>query len=407
MWNDSITKFNNKLTKGARVSISDAQIRSFRGALQLALNGASKLTVLGHTTIVADGNKTNNISSGSGSSSNASRFNSSNSNNNVKFITLAELEDTAVGSANNVMGVVTRVDEFVEFKTKAGKTCSKQIVNLTDEDDVHVAITIMFRRTALPATFGEGSIMVCRDLQTGEFRGERSYTMLRFDTATSIRDHETHARYRAIREWAAASKQRLLVQAKRVTIRGLDAAMDGGSGGGYDDPDDDGSSGNRHNNNDNKRVYVVACITNIRADAKTPPWYLGCGSCKRKAQPSSAQDGAYECSACGTTFKQATPWYMLRFALTDQTGSRMVTAFQTEAQAILGVTSEELYKAYSTNMARYLSILARAANRQMVCALERRPARTDGQKYDLQMTGITELNYALETARALALLRQS
>jgi len=101
---------------------------------------------------------------------------------------------------------------------------------------------------------------------------------------------------------------------------------------------------------------------NEQAGAEKYPWYLACPNpeCKNK-KVTEDTDGSVRCDKCGANHAQGVPRYILNMIICDHTGSAWVTAFNDQAQEILGQPAATLleYKS-SHNEAAFEAVFQRA-----------------------------------------------
>ncbi|KAG6545076.1 hypothetical protein Mapa_013459 [Marchantia paleacea] len=83
---------------------------------------------------------------------------------------------------------------------------------------------------------------------------------------------------------------------------------------------------------------VRACISFIKPDQAM--WYLACTACNRKVNQES--DSSYWCEGCSKSYDTCNRRYIMLAKISDHSGEAWISAFNEEAESILGYSAERL-----------------------------------------------------------------
>jgi len=117
--------------------------------------------------------------------------------------------------------------------------------------------------------------------------------------------------------------------------------------------------GMKANRKDAAFFTVVASITTVAQSTDRKPWYEANpdqNSDAKNAKVTPAGDGKWLCEKNGKTYNSYLPRYILRFCATDFTGNIWLTAFNENAEKILGKTAVEAENLLNTDSNAYEEI---------------------------------------------------
>jgi len=160
-----------------------------------------------------------------------------------------------------------------------------------------------------------------------------------------------------------------------------------------------------------EKADVIVCpstITYFKRDftSEKMPWYLACPNkdCNKKVTVNDVS-GEVFCEKCNMNYAQGVPRYILNFIICDYSGSAWVTAFNEQAEAILGVPASRLQECKTANNEQaFESVFQQAVFKSFVFKI-RAKAETvqDEQRVRCHAIGIAPLDYRKE---AQALLQE-
>jgi len=255
------------------------------------------------------------------------------------FVSIRDIAMTPKDSVVDVIGVVSEVGNLDEITTKEGKQLSKRTVNIIDDSNASIELTL-WRNRAEEFAGAVGSILLVRKCRVSDFSGKSlsalssSYIELNPDLKEAHR----------LRGWYDQTGGQVPVQ--KLTQGG------GGGGGGE-------ASGTfeKKSFSQIKQEYlgfsapakfaVRGTVTILKHD--TDPWYPACPGrdpqdaarlCNKKLFPNSS---VWSCEKCGQNWDKPSMRYILNLVACDHTGSSWMTAFNEVGVQILGQDADTLY----------------------------------------------------------------
>ncbi|KAJ7277071.1 hypothetical protein O6H91_02G027800 [Diphasiastrum complanatum] len=104
---------------------------------------------------------------------------------------------------------------------------------------------------------------------------------------------------------------------------------------------------------------VRACISFVKPEQ--PMWYLACGTCNRKVTEEG--HSSFWCEGCQKRYETCNRRYIMSAKMTDSTGETWISAFNEQAEQLLGHSAEELAKIRSQddNGKSYLAELTKVS----------------------------------------------
>jgi len=109
--------------------------------------------------------------------------------------------------------------------------------------------------------------------------------------------------------------------------------------------------------------YYSVCATVLQLKSENC-LYQACpnGDCKKKVL--DQQNGMYRCEKCNQEFPEFRWRILMQMNIADMTGNQWCTAFQEQAETILGTTCEDLGRLKTADMEDYTRIFSRANFKQ-------------------------------------------
>lgn len=257
----------------------------------------------------------------------------------LEFTTIADLEGLHIADKEsvyvNMMVYVREVGEINNFQSRSGKDLTKRDVTIADHTNVAITCTLWGKHAENndANVIPPGTVLCLPNCRVSSFGG-------RSVSANSIKT-ENIDQYEIYQNVQVASTGPNDQSIKKLTRRG-------GSSG----PTDrltwgeafDGQKG--HNTSavsDFKGDYfeVSGFIRYVPHNFEKPPWYKSVPSDENNSKVIE-ENGKWLDTKTNTTYDTYVPRYVLRLQLSDHTGGQYVTAFNEEAEQILGVTAKTL-----------------------------------------------------------------
>ncbi|EGT31912.1 hypothetical protein CAEBREN_17155 [Caenorhabditis brenneri] len=251
---------------------------------------------------------------------------------NLKRISLGEIAGHS-GERIDVLAYVEKMDpKPTEFTSKAGKTVVKRDMELIDESNRFVKLTL-WGEEAIKADYLHKVVAFKGVIPKKDFNG--AYSLGTGYGARIIADPEISG-VTELYEWYKTVKPTKpsgsSSEAPR-TIAGLQKMQFGDSEKG-------------------DFASVKAMITRINPNTAL---YKGCSSegCQKKV---IELDGEFRCEKCNKTMRHFKWLYMMQFELSDETGQVYVTAFGDNATKVVGRTAAEVGELKETKPGEYNAV---------------------------------------------------
>ncbi|CAP31894.1 Protein CBR-RPA-1 [Caenorhabditis briggsae] len=258
---------------------------------------------------------------------------------NLKRVSLAEIAGHC-GEMIDVLVIVEKMDaEATEFTSKAGKTLTKREMELIDESQALVRLTL-WGDEAIKANVDDyhGKVIAFKGVIPREFNGGYS---LGTGSGTRIIPVPEISGVSELYDWYTTEKPHSELKLISQTSGGMSEAPRTIAGLQEMQFGKDSDKGDY--------ASVKAMITRINPNSAL---YKGCASegCQKKVIES---DGEYRCEKCNKSMNKFKWLYMMQFELSDETGQVYVTAFGDSAAKVVGKTAQEVGDLKDENLNEY------------------------------------------------------
>ncbi|XP_012231039.1 replication protein A 70 kDa DNA-binding subunit [Linepithema humile] len=246
------------------------------------------------------------------------------------FVPISRVEQKEKNDIIDVMGVVTTFSDVQHLQQRStGRDLTKRDVNIVDDSGVTVCVTL-WGKQAEDFDGSNNPILAIKQARVSEFNGGKSLTI--FNTSVVTKDPDLPEAHK-LRGWYAAGGH-------AETPKSLSRQ---GGGGDFNAPlhtfqeVSDARLGDKLNAAD--PYTVVATINLIRVENSV---YKACpvDGCKKKLIDQST--GVFRCEKCNKDFPNFSYRLIASMNIADATGSRWITAFNDDAEKILGMSAQEL-----------------------------------------------------------------
>ncbi|KAL2642129.1 hypothetical protein R1flu_009716 [Riccia fluitans] len=239
----------------------------------------------------------------------------------------------------DVIGVVQSVGSNMSIRRKSNnEEIPKRDITIADESMKTVVISLW---NDLATDYGakllnmvdEAPVVAFRSVRVGDYQGISLSSITKSTVIINPEIPET----KAIREWYDET-------GKSATMTPAGANLPGRNSGAV------GSSAPAERAKLSEVVLpevgdgkpacftVRACISFIKPDQAM--WYLACTSCNRKVNQES--DSSYWCEGCSKHYDSCNRRYIMLAKVSDHSGEAWISAFNEQAETILGHTAESL-----------------------------------------------------------------
>ncbi|XP_014477578.1 PREDICTED: replication protein A 70 kDa DNA-binding subunit [Dinoponera quadriceps] len=274
------------------------------------------------------------------------------------FSPISQLETMKKDETIDVLGVVTTCSELQTVSSRnTGKEHMKRDINIVDDSGVMVCVTL-WGKQAEEFDGSDNPIVAIKGARIGEFNGGKN---LSIGISGIIQKNPDLQEAHRLRGWYAKGGN--LENAKSLSRAG-------GGGGDVNAPlytfqeVTDAKLGERMNAAD---VFsVVATINIIRVENSI---YKACPveSCKKKLVDQST--GIFRCEKCNKDYPNFVYRLLASMNIADATGSRWITAFNEEAEKILGMSAQELGELKENDNDAYMQKFGDASFKRFTFAL--------------------------------------
>ncbi|TPX37051.1 hypothetical protein SmJEL517_g00865 [Synchytrium microbalum] len=260
----------------------------------------------------------------------------------IKAHPLSELLAVDANATIDVLGVVKDCGDLNSITTKAGRPANKRDLSIVDTGGYQVRATLWGKQAE---TFdGTGHpVIAIKGVKVGDFQG-RSLSALGSSTVLINPDiPDAHS----LRGWFDRDGM-------QMTFQSYTSGMSGGGPGSMPNVtkvitairDENLGMGDKPD-----YINTKATITHIKRENMS---YPACPTCNKKM---GEDGGGWRCEKCDKVLPQPTHRYLLNMTLSDHTGVVWATAFNTEAEMILGVKADDLARFKEEDEAQFNSII--------------------------------------------------
>ena len=254
---------------------------------------------------------------------------------------IGNLEQVEVGGTCDILGIVKSFDDCQEIvsQKQGGKVMHKRDLTLIDESNTEVRLTLWGEQAQEDdAQWRDHAVLACKQLKVSEWNG-RSLGALRSSQLVLQPDLPEAE---ALHVWWTTGGSSMTSQTLST----------GGAGGKGFRPCPFGQRKSLLSIKEESLghgekpdfITVKATVSLIRHDKE--PWYLAEPESKAKVVEQS--DGTFWCEKLNKSVEQPTYRFIMGLAVMDASGSSFVSCFNDEAQALLGLTADELHEKFDS-----------------------------------------------------------
>eukprot|EP01138_Halocafeteria_seosinensis_P008597 gb/GECG01008787.1/.p1 GENE.gb/GECG01008787.1/~~gb/GECG01008787.1/.p1 ORF type:complete len:685 (+),score=106.24 gb/GECG01008787.1/:1-2055(+) len=266
-------------------------------------------------------------------------------NEHFDFVSIGELEKMSTeGTIVDVIGVAKDVGEVATISTKGGNEVDKRDLSLVDRSGSQIQVTLWGEHAQTNTDQLEKAVVALKGVRLTDFNTRSLSTNRSSKVEVNPDINEAHQ----IRGWYDAGGAS--AETKVLTQRG---GTSGGSGAITNvelrktlSAIDDEGLGMDHEKAD--VIITKATVTQIFANPESPPWYpadptlLADGRKSRKKLVYDAARDQYISEITKGPVEQPDWVYVLRVAISDPTGSKIVTLFNEDAEQLVGKPASEM-----------------------------------------------------------------
>ncbi|KAL6256338.1 hypothetical protein P5V15_012455 [Pogonomyrmex californicus] len=298
------------------------------------------------------------------------------------FVSINQIENKEKNDIIDVLGVVSSVSDIVHLTRRTtGQDLVKRDLNIVDDSGTMVCVTL-WGKQAEDFDGSNNPVVAIKGARIGEFNGGKNLSLI--NSSVIEKDPDIPEAHRLIRWYTAGGHSE--------TVKSLSRA--GGSGDSnaplYTFQEiAEARLGEKMGSPD--LFSVVATINLVRVENSI---YKACPveSCKKKLIDQST--GIFRCEKCNKDYPNFVYRLLLSMNIADATGSRWITAFNEEAEKILGASAQELGELKETDNDAYMQKFGEASFKRFTFTLR---ARTevfqDEMRLKFQCTSVAPLNY--------------
>lgn len=305
------------------------------------------------------------------------------------FVPISRVEQKEKGDMIDVLGVVSTSSDLQHVTQRTtGRELMKRDVNIVDDSGVTVCVTLWGKQAE--EFDGSGNpILAIKQASVSEFNGGKSLTL--YGTSVIAKDPDIPEAHK-LRGWYAAGGH-------AETARSLSKQ----GGGDFSAPlctfkeVSDARLGDKLNIADT--YSVVATINLIRVENSV---YKACPTegCKKKLIDQSS--GIFRCEKCCKDFPNFIYRLIASMNIADATGSRWITAFNEDAEKILGMPAQELGELKENDNDAYMQKFGEASFKRFTFTIRARSeVFQDEMRVKHTCVSVTPLNYKTHLAHLI------
>ncbi|XP_039303739.1 replication protein A 70 kDa DNA-binding subunit isoform X2 [Solenopsis invicta] len=307
------------------------------------------------------------------------------SNNDIptlqyNFSPISQVEHKEKNDLLDVLGVVTTVGDVQHFTARTGRELIKRNISIVDDSDTMVTVTL-WGTQAEEFDASNNTIIAIKEARVDEFNGKHLSLIMSSIIEKDPNIPEAHR----LRGWYTAVGHS--ETAKSLSRVGGSTDFNGPL---YTFQEaTDARLGKKMNLPDS--FTIVATIKQIRTE-NSP--YRACPleSCKKKLIDQN--NGTFRCEKCNKKYPNFTYRLLANMELADATGSRWITAFNEEAEKILGMSAQELGELKENDKDAYLQKIGEATFKTFMFNLKARSeVFQDTMRIKRVCTSVRPINY--------------
>ncbi|XP_032668009.1 replication protein A 70 kDa DNA-binding subunit-like [Odontomachus brunneus] len=249
------------------------------------------------------------------------------------FSPISQLETMNKDEIIDVLGVVTTFGDLQHIVSqKTGKEHIKRDIHIVDNSGTTVSVTL-WGKQAEDFDGSNNPIMAIKSARVGEFNGGKNLSV---GITSIIEKDPDFPEAHKLRGWYTAGGH-------LENVKSLSRTGGGGGGGDINAPlytFQEATDAKLGEKIDAADVFsVMATINMIRVENSI---YKACPleSCKKKLVDQST--GVFKCEKCNKDYPNFVYRLLAMMNIADATGSRWITAFNEDAEKILGMSAQEL-----------------------------------------------------------------
>eukprot|EP00808_Paulinella_micropora_P019634 g74900.t1 len=251
------------------------------------------------------------------------------------FKNIASIKNIDEGSFCDVIGVVIKVGPIATLISKrTSKELVKRVLTLADDTLQSIDLTLWGDNAEKynEAELKDNPVVACKSAGVSDFGGKTLSCSFNSQLFVNLDRPEAHR----LRAWYDE-------KGKGASFDSMSNSVGGGS---RNDPRKFLSDIKEEGLGGDKAVYFLcrATVTFFRHDVSKPPWYNACPSkdgCNKKVLPDETNT-QWNCEKCNKTYDHCIPRYILSMLVCDQSGSSWLTAFNDQAEMMLGKSAREM-----------------------------------------------------------------
>ncbi|KAH0947912.1 hypothetical protein HN011_011695 [Eciton burchellii] len=309
------------------------------------------------------------------------------------FCPISQVENKEKNDMIDVLGVVTTssdVQHIVQRTT--GKELIKRDVSIVDDSGTMVTVTL-WGKQAEDFDGSSNPILAIKAARVGEFNGGKNLSLI--SSSVLEKDPDLPEAHR-LRGWYTAGGH-------SETVKSLSRAGGGGGGGDFNSPlysfqeATEARLGEKLNLADS--YSVVATINTIRVENSI---YKACPveSCKKKLIDQST--GVFRCEKCNKDYPNFVYRLLASMNIADATGSRWITAFNEDAEKILGMSAQELGELKENDNDAYMQKFGEASFKRFMFNLRAKSeVFQDEMRVRHTCVSVSPLNYKTHLAHLI------
>lgn len=309
-----------------------------------------------------------------------------------KFVPIADVQDRPKDDIIDVIGVIMDVKAFSTITTKAGTPLAKREVDIADDSNRGIQITLWGER-AEHFSGDRNGILALKGAKVAEYGGNKSLSALQ---STNVELNPDNDRAIQLRSWIDHQDPNALQHLMPTSDRG-----EGGAGRAYNERYLQETSSTAVVVGKAEYVTVKGTVMNIKTDKTL--FYQSCSgnNCMRKVTGDDVS--GYHCDKCNKTYDRCDMRYVLNLSISDHTANQWVSAFNDAAKVIMTVDANELSYRRNNEPTRFESIVEAARYNTFVFRASLASEDYDGQtRTRMKLLSAQPIDYVSESRKLVA-----